>query len=187
MVAVEEVTVRCVVGRKFAWLGGAKNGEASGSLSSADDFAPSSLNDGEYGASFGVSRSSSAGTMMDRLAGDGGVAESGVGLRSASTWLELLMLREGDAGMLRLLEGLANGLVECSAVWLIWLGRLANGLAFSGDSELGLVGESAAGVLVGEELGVVPRTVAGDALFCRRNGDCRPFGLSKGDGRSAYR
>lgn len=85
--------------------------------------------------------------------------------------------------MLKLLEGRANGLDGRSV--LIWLGRRTNGLVFSGDRLLALVGDSdnAEGAFVGEDPGVPPRTVAGDALFCRRNGDCRALALSKGEGR----
>ena len=87
--------------------------------------------------------------------------------------------------MLKLLEGRAKGLTGRSE--LIWLGRLTNGLAFPGDKLCALVGDSdsADGALVGEDPGVPPRTVAGDALFWRRKGDCREAALSNGGGRVA--
>ena len=101
---------------------------------------------------------------------------------------------EGDAGILKLEPGRANGLVGLSLpnglaglseVWLICDGRLTKGLVFSGESEPALVGERLIeAVLVGEGVGVVARTVIGEAvLFCRLKGDCRPESKESGDGR----
>lgn len=138
--------------------------------------------EGEFGGRIvGVSGSSGAGDMLGNRIG-----EDGRGLRADPLLLELLGCREGDAGMLKLLEGRANGLAGRSV--LIWLGRLTKGLVFSGGRLFAFVGDSdsAEGAFVGDDAGVPPRTVAGDALFCRRKGDCRAFALSKGDGREDY-
>ena len=85
--------------------------------------------------------------------------------------------------MLRLLLGLANGLEGLSDEWLIWDGRRTNGLVFSGDSEPALVCEKDGPVFVGDCVGVVARTVAGETLFCRLKGDCRPESKESGEGR----
>lgn len=87
--------------------------------------------------------------------------------------------------MLKLLEGRAKGLDGRSEALSIWLGRRTNKPVFSGDREPGLVGDSPALAFVGDVLGIVPRAVAGDALFWRRKGDWRALGFSKGDGREA--
>jgi hypothetical protein len=73
--------------------------------------------------------------------------------------------------MLRLLEGLANGLAGRSEVWLICDRRRTKGLVFSGDREPVFTGDRLALCLVGDCVGVVASTVAGDALFWRLKGD----------------
>lgn len=88
--------------------------------------------------------------------------------------------------MLRLLDGRAKGLDGLSEVWLMVDGRRTNGLAFSGDSEPDLIGDKLALIFVGDCVGVVARTVAGEALFCRLNGDWRPESKESGDGRSGF-
>ena len=96
----------------------------------------------------------------------------------------MLSCLAGELGLPKLLVGLANGLAGRSPVWLIWDGRLTNGLVFSGDSEAAFVGEKALFGLAGDCVGVVARTVAGDWLFWRLKGDCRPAeSKDRGDGR----
>lgn len=107
-----------------------------------------------------------------------------LGGSSSSLLLALLVCRDGDVGMLKLLDGLAKGLVGRSEVWLICDGRRTNGLVFSGDREPAFVGERPPLGLVGDCVGVVARTVAGEALFCLLKGDCRPESKESGDGRS---
>jgi hypothetical protein len=169
MVAVvEDVVVLGAVGRRFAGEGGLKKGESSG-VSSDEGRAPSNvavsmrswllLGPGDKGAE---------GRTVDV---DGDLAAN-----TSSFWLAMLNGREGDAGMLRLLDGLANGLVGRSSDWLIWLGRRANGLIFSGDRLLVgrlfvLSGESDGAAFVGEDTGDALLRV----LFCRWKGDCRPI------------
>lgn len=147
-------------------------GESSGG--SSDEKRAPSYRDGETDSKVGVSGSMEAVDAPSRRIG-----------RSASL-LVLLDARGGDVVMLRLLVGRAKGLVGRSEPWLIWLGRRTKGLAFSGEREFGFVGDRVAGAFVGDEEGVAPRTVAGEALFWRRKGDWRPVALSngdKGDGR----
>lgn len=72
--------------------------------------------------------------------------------------------------------GLAKGLVGLSLLLLICDGRRTNGLLFSGESDATLVWLKRGGAaLVGEASGVAARTVAGEAEFWRRKGDCRPL------------
>lgn len=66
---------------------------------------------------------------------------------------------------------------------MIWLGLRTKGLVFSGDKEDCLACDKWEDCLVGECVGVVARTVAGDALFWRRKGDCRAVVESKGEMR----
>lgn len=109
-----------------------------------------------------MSGSSGAGDALGCLNG-----ERSEGLGGASFWLAALVFRDGEAGMLRLLDGLANGLEGRSGFEPIWLGRRTNGLVFSGERLLGLVGESVDGAFVGEVLG------AGETVFWRLKGFCR--------------
>lgn len=92
--------------------------------------------------------------------------------------------RVGESGSPRPLVGRANGLEGRSEeVWdglLTWLGRRTNGLF--------LLGDKADDTFVGDVVGVPARTVvAGETLFCRRNGDCRPVGESKGESAAVRR
>lgn len=142
-----------------------------------------SKGDGEGAGRFDalcVSYSSRAGVTLAclsvRLGEAGGVA---------SLWLALLVCLDGEAGILRLELGRANGLVGRSDVWLICEGRRPKGEVFSGESDVALVGDRFEGgiALVGEAVGVVARTVAGDAvLFCRLKGDWRPELNERGEG-----
>jgi len=92
--------------------------------------------------------------------------------------LALLTWRDGLVGMLRLLPGRAKGLLGRSE-WLIWDGRRTNGLVFSGDREPFFVGDRFVVTLVGERVGVVARTVAGEAEFFLAKGDCLPESLKE--------
>jgi hypothetical protein len=76
-----------------------------------------------------------------------------------------LACRDGLAGMLKLLVGLAKGLEGRSLALLICDGRLTKGLAFSGDSDAFFVGDQLGAALLGDAVGVVARTVAGEAEF----------------------
>lgn len=109
VLAMDEVVVRWATGLKLEGLGGMKKGESSGSASCEDECAPSNAG-GEIDPGAGVSSSSGAGDTEGCLMG-----ESGEGLRGRSYWLASLVLREGEAGMLRLLDGLAKGLDGRSA------------------------------------------------------------------------
>lgn len=159
VIVVDDVTVRWATGLKLAGLGGMKKGESSGSGSCEDECAPSS-GEGETGATAVNSSLSGAGESVACLVGG-----RGDGLSGRSYWLASLALREGEAGMLKLLDGLAKGLEGRSEEWLIWLGRRTNGLVFSGDKLPAFVGESVAFCLVGDG------KVAGEPLFWRRKGD----------------
>jgi len=72
--------------------------------------------------------------------------------------------------MLKLLMGRAKGLLGRS-VWLIWDGRRTKGLAFSGDRDPFFVGDRLVATLEGDRVGVVARTVAGEAEFFLAKGD----------------
>ena len=87
--------------------------------------------------------------------------------------------------MLKLLFGLPNGLAGRSDVWLICDGRRTKGLVFSGERPPGFVGENEPldGLTGDCAVGVVARTVAGEALFWRLKGDCRPESKERGEGR----
>lgn len=165
---VEEVVVRGAVGRRLAWLGRVWRRESRGGPSKGEGEAKA----GEEGG--GLSSASMAVGGLVRRVGDG----SGRGDSEVSSCLlrvlELLTCLDGLAGMLRLLVGLAKGLEGRSEAWLIWDGRRTKGLVFSGDKEPALVGDRPSGALVGEDVGVAARTVAGEAEFCRLKGDCRP-------------
>lgn len=90
------------------------------------------------------------------------------------TLLELLACLVGHEGMLKLLVGLAKGLAGRSTpepLLLIWEGRRTNGLLLTGERESGLVGDRVDAAFVGDAVGVVARTVAGDWLFWRLKGD----------------
>jgi hypothetical protein len=73
----------------------------------------------------------------------------------------------GDAEPSRLGAGLTKRLAGLSgSLWLIWLGRRANGLDFSGDNAANLVGDRPDASFVGDEVGVTVRVVvAGETLF----------------------
>jgi hypothetical protein len=64
------------------------------------------------------------------------------------------------------------GLDGRSLPLLIWEGRRTKGLDFSGERDAFLVGDQLGAALVADGVGVVARTVAGDAEFWRRKGDC---------------
>lgn len=81
-----------------------KKGKSSGGTSCDEECAPSS-GEGEAGAITGVSSLSGVGDAACCLMGD-----RGDGLSGRSFWLASLALREGEAGMLKLLDGLAKGL-----------------------------------------------------------------------------
>ena len=180
----EEVTVRWAVGRRLTREGG----------SSMEEVLVPSKGEGEgAGEGDGMFLSCCTGMLLSsctaatlvalgrRLGDCGGVSSS-----SALVLLALLTCLEGEAGMPRLLPGLAKGLdgrSEAWWFWLIWDGRRTKGLVFSGDNELVLVGERCEGPLMGDEpVGVVARTVgAGDAEFWRRKGDWRPESLMRSD------
>ena len=194
---VDDVMLRCMAGRRLsrlsAWTGVGEKGESSDKLSLLDDFAVPSYCDGEVILEVAGSSGAALGCLECVCVGICVCSGSGVasGLRrgdlgGSSTGLfrlSLLNLRDGAETMLRLLVGRANGLVgRSAAAWLIWLGRRVNGFAFSGDSELVLVGERCEGAFVGDDDGVAVRmAVAGDWLFCLRKGDCLPEEDSKGD------
>ena len=96
---------------------------------------------------------------------DGRLGEVG-GISSESPLVKTSVFSlEADETMLRLLVGRPKGLEGRSSELLIWLGRRTNGLAFSGDNEPFFVGERPEDGLLGEETGVVARTVAGEVLF----------------------
>lgn len=69
---------------------------------------------------------------------------------TSSLLLAELLCLVGDGGMLKLLVGLANGLVGRSDVWLIVDGRRTKGLVFSGDSEPVLTGDKLLACFVGD-------------------------------------
>ena len=104
---VEPVVVRWNVGRKFACDGIGMEGEST----AGEEGAPSN-GDGDAGtfivsfdrAGNGYSRSSGAGVALGEATG------------VTSSLLALLSCLEGDAGLLKLLEGLANGLTGRSDV-----------------------------------------------------------------------
>jgi hypothetical protein len=106
-----------------------------------------------------------------------------VGENISSLLLALLLCLEGEAGMLKPLDGLAKGLVGRSDVWLICERRRTNGLVFSGDRDPAFIGDSPPLGFVGDCVGVVARTVAGEALFWRLKGDWRPESKESGEGR----
>lgn len=173
---VEDVTVLCAVGRRFAWDGMLTDGEAG--AGEGEGGAPSN-GDGDGSRRVvsldGVSAaSSSSGDAVRR--GDAGA--------TSSLLLALLVCLDGEVGMLRLLDGRANGLVGRSEDELICDGRRTKGLVFSGESEAVLVGERPPFGFVGDCVGGVARAVAGEALFCRLKGDWRPESKESGDGRS---
>lgn len=180
---VEEVTVRWADGRRLAWLG--KDGGPSCFVE--DSEGPSSCavdGNGLLGDRTGSVFSSTGGegVLLRCLLGDSGGTSS-----LLLVLLALLTCLDGDAGMLRLLVGLAKGLVGRSApepLLLIWKGRRTNGLLLTGESESGFVEESDDAAFVGDCVGVDARAVAGDWLFCRRKGDWRPESKESGDGRS---
>ena len=96
----------------------------------------------------------------------------------------VLLCLEGVLVMLSALPLRANGLEGRSGEdWPNCDGRRTKGLVFSGDSEFVFVGEKPLDVLVGDGVGVVARTVAGDALFWRLKGDWRPESKESGEGR----
>lgn len=121
------------------------------------------------------------GVLLDRRNGDAGCTISAL-LAS----LALLVCLDGDCGMLKLLPGLANGLDGRSApeALLICDGRRTKGLLLTGDSDSGLLGDNTGAVFVGDCVGVEDLAVAGDWLFWRRKGDCRPESKESGVGRS---
>ena len=102
---VEEVAVLCVVGRRLDWFGNGKEGEpvagAGDGAASKGDGARFAAREGEAAPS---SRSSGA-TLVCRL----GEAEGGVSSL-------LCVCRDGDAGTLKPLPGLARGLDARSEV-----------------------------------------------------------------------
>lgn len=178
---VEDVIVRCAVGRRFAWLGN----DGGGARVAGNSAGPSNCaveGRGLLGVgSSSFSSSGGDGVLLRSLAGDDGCTISPL-LAS----LALLACLDGDAGILSPLVGLAKGLDGRSTpepLLLIWDGRRTNGLLLTGESESALVGDSAGAAFVGDCVGVDERAVAGDWLFCRLKGDCRPESKERGVGR----
>lgn len=163
-VVLEARSLLCAVERRVDWFGIWKDGESG---------VGPSKREGDGGALI-VDASSGAGVTLAALGEAGGVS---------SLLLALLTFLEGEAGMLRLLLGLANGLDGLSEVSLICDGRRTNGLVFSSESEVDLVGERFDGFVGEVWVGVVARIVDGEAeavLFWRLKGDCRPDSGEKG-------
>lgn len=192
-VVEEDVIVRWAVGRRFACDGRETIGDSGagyeGALSKGDGEGRGlAVIEGEEGAA--PSNGDGEGSGLAVTDGDGGTSfsTSGAGVTRgeaggvSSLLLAALTCLDGDAGILKLLLGLANGLVARSPLWLICDGRLTNGLAFSGDREPARVYEG----FVGDCVGVVARAVAGDMLFCRLNGLCRPVSKERGEGRRGF-
>lgn len=146
---VDDIVVRCGVGRRFAGLGAMKGESRDGS--SVDARAPLKMC-GEFPSwMVGVFGSSGAGVTL-------------VGLRETNESSSVrLFFHAGDPGRLRPLRGRPKGLDGRSEELLIWLGLRTNGLVFSEDRMRLLLL-----CLVGDE--------AGDALLvCRLNGEVRPI------------
>jgi hypothetical protein len=101
---VDDVVDLCAAGRRFAGDGGIKKGESSGG-SSEDGRAPSKdAVDRRKSALLGLGESKGAAVV------DGWYIDDGLAVNGSSLGLATLVGREGDAGMLRLLAGRANGL-----------------------------------------------------------------------------
>ena len=179
---VDDVGIRWTEGRRLAWEGGALVVEG-------ESRAGPSKGEGDGGSRVGVdcTKVGVSSRCSVETCGLGGVTclvtdGSGRG-KSGVTFLLLVLLalltwRDGLVGMLRLLLGRAKGLLGRSE-WLIWDGRRTKGLVFSGDREPFFVGDRLGAALVGDRVGVVARTVAGEAEFFLAKGDCRPESLKE--------
>lgn len=121
---VEEVMLRCMAGRKLSLLsactGVGEKGESSDELPVLDGcFVPSY---GEGDVMLDADLSSPSGTALecrDSVCSESLVLRRGDRGGSEARRLSLLILRDGDDTMLKLLVGRAKGLVGRSAAWLI--------------------------------------------------------------------
>ena len=99
-VLLEDLSVRCAVGRRFKWLGIWTDGDSGAGPSNGEGDGMRLLD----------SSSSGAGVTLAALGEADGVSSL------VLAWPSCL---EGEAGMLKLLLGLASGLDGVSEVWLI--------------------------------------------------------------------